>query len=765
MPSGSDGHAWRTRELRDLRYLIESVLAVVGTWIVLGWFFDRPITQVDGSMLVVPYVQSALHAGTDWSDHLYRFGLIGGSKMHEFGGTMPIVQASSIIGLSTTTTVNVITIFVQLCFGFLGLKTVQSLVSSWSGQVRALSFPERLTAIWGASFAPLIGWRLAVGHENLLIGLLPIVSAVAMLCAARARSLTITSMLFAMFAVFNGLTGLGAQTVLYSVVFASLFVLVLALDVSKVDRWSRAHWIAVAILAAGVLVALPRLSVMIAHAFGDDASRALTEPVTYSFGEARWIDWLTSIPWTSYFAREWGGTESIHEHNFPVGPWIVLLVVLWPQSAPRTPLLALAAGCVLAIAFANNLWPISSGLAAVVSPLEAFRVPARAVLPLLIFIPVFAMAAIWTRPAASDESGRSRWLGVLLGLFVIVLGKHVPSLVYETVAWLGAIGLAVAVRRAPSRSVRWALPILVAFGVVAFADRFPRGLPVDPVEEGPRQLHEAVHANAPLMRTALDRLEIAQPRPPYRMSLAWAAELPTLDGVWYPPRRFLELLGALDGRPLPPTTCVFQALGSPSFPILQQLYNVKYIVAFQGGRGGLTLLPATPGGAWFPTRVEVIADPSEMAAQLHSAAAAVPDLVRSTAWLLPRDRPALEISAACARARVSSVETDERGQSATFEVESPADCPLIVATNYISNFHATAIVDGASRSTEVFPIDVSLTAIMVPGGSSRVMLEPRADPPWWSRLASMLGLLLALGAVVMATRPTQPDSQSRLGAS
>ena len=750
--SGLDRRAWRTRELRDLRYLIEIALAIVGTWLLLGWSFDRPITQGDGSVLVVPYIQSALQSGADWSDHLYRFGLIGGSKMHEFGGTMPIVQVSSILGLSTTSTVNVITIFVQLCFGFLGLKTVQSLVTVWSGQPRVLSFAERLTAIWGASFAPLIGWRLAVGHENLLIGLLPVVSTVALLCSARARSLTITSLLFAAFAVFNGITGLGAQTVLYSVVFASPFVLVLVLDLPKASRWSRAHWIAVAALTAGVLVALPRLSVMIGHAFSDDASRALTEPVTYSFGEGRWIDWLTSIPWTSYFARTWGGAASLHEHNYPVGPWIVLLLGLWPRSAPRTPLLALAAGCVLAIAFANDLWPISSGLLAIVPPLEAFRVPARAALPLLVFVPVFAMAATWARPVGPHEGGRMRWLGVVVGLCVVVLGSHVPPLARETVAWLGAIGLAVTIRVAPSRSIRWVLPVLAAFGVVSFAARFPRELAVDPIEQGPHKLHDSVRAHAPLLRSALDRIEIAQPRPPYQMSMAWAANLPALDGVWYPPRRFLDLLGALNGRPLPPTTCVFQLTEDPSFPILQQLYNVKYIVAFQRGRGGLTPLPPTPGAAWFPTRVALIDDPRAMASQLHANAAAVPDLVRTTAWLLPRDRAAFEIVEACTRARLTSVETDWRGQSATFEVESPAECPLIVATNYISNFRATAIVEGTPRSAEVFPIDVALTAIMVPRGSSRVVLEPHADPPWWSRVASIVGLLLALGAAVMVTR-------------
>jgi hypothetical protein len=70
---------------------------------------------------------------------------------------------------------------------------------------------------------------------------------------------------------------------------------------------------------------------------------------------------------------------------------------------------------------------------------------------------------------------------------------------------------------------------------------------------------------------------------------------------------------------------------------------------------------------------------------------------------------------------------------------------LIVAANYVSTFRATAIVDGAAREAEVFPIDVALTAIVVPRGATRVTLAPEVSAPFAAYIAAIVGLL-ALGA-------------------
>src|ERR1043166_4776335 len=140
----------------DLRVLIEAVVGIAVTWLLLGWTFQRAITQADGTVLVVPFTQSALRAGYDWSDHLYRFGVVGGSEMHGFAGSLPIVQLCAALGLATTTTVNLVTIFIQLAFGFLGYKAIEALVSRARGERVRPSAPQRITAIWLCSFAPVL---------------------------------------------------------------------------------------------------------------------------------------------------------------------------------------------------------------------------------------------------------------------------------------------------------------------------------------------------------------------------------------------------------------------------------------------------------------------------------------------------------------------------------------------------------------------------------------------------------------------------------
>src|SRR5262249_33103100 len=66
-----------TGTLRDLRRLGEALAVIIATWFALGQLlFDRVIAQADGSVFVVPYTQSALAAGFDWTHHLYRFGVL-----------------------------------------------------------------------------------------------------------------------------------------------------------------------------------------------------------------------------------------------------------------------------------------------------------------------------------------------------------------------------------------------------------------------------------------------------------------------------------------------------------------------------------------------------------------------------------------------------------------------------------------------------------------------------------------------------------------
>src|SRR4051794_30718797 len=93
---------------RDLRVLAEVTLTVIGTWLLLGWLFDRAFQQADASVADIPYAASALRAGVDWTNHLYRFGVVGGSAMQPIGGALPVVQLCAALGISPTTTANAV---------------------------------------------------------------------------------------------------------------------------------------------------------------------------------------------------------------------------------------------------------------------------------------------------------------------------------------------------------------------------------------------------------------------------------------------------------------------------------------------------------------------------------------------------------------------------------------------------------------------------------------------------------------------------------
>jgi hypothetical protein len=298
------------------------------------------------------------------------------------------------------------------------------------------------------------------------------------------------------------------------------------------------------------------------------------------------------------------------------------------------------------------------------------------------------------------------------------------------------------------RSLAAALPVIAALGVAAFDERFPRDLPFDPVENGPRQLHDAVIAQAPELAMPLDRVEVVDAPMPYKMGTAWAAELSSIDGLWYPPRRFLELLGAFNGTTVDPTTCVFHFAHTRVFTLLQQLYNVRYEVSV--ARRSIRALPPTPGPAWFPARVVAVDRADEMIAALRGA-----DLraaLLATAWVARGDAGGAPASDAPCTATVTDVTTDELGQTATITVAAPRACSLVVATSYVSTFRATATVAGSPRDVAVFPIDVALTGIAVPAGASQITLAPVADVPAWSRAASLFGLALLAGSILLVAR-------------
>ena len=735
MPGPANRSSWRSRTGEDARLLGETIGVVVLTWVLLGWIFDRPFAQSDGTVQWLPYLRSQLAAGADWTDHLYRFGVVGGSAMHDSAGTLPLVQVCAALGLGATATANVLTIFLQVTIAFFSLQLVRGLVEVWASEPAPLAFPHRVAVIWACAFAPWLGWRLAYGHENLVLGLLPLIACAGLVARARTAMPSPLALVFATFASWNALSGLGAQLITYGLVFGTPLLLVLALEPSSAPRWSRRQLAILCALAAGALLVLPRFAGMLAHVTSDDFPR--TGGLTYSFGIEGARDWLGSLPWTTAAARS--SPIAMHESNLPIGP-LALFLIAWP--ARRRLLWTLGGVTLVILAFASDLPPISAILGAL-PPVAAFRVPSRALLVVLILVVPIALAALIAR-LPRDSAKHAGAVGLVLGVAVVAIGRFSPSLVREMIALAAVAVVVVCARWRPALASRidagaW-LAVIASLGVGAFDERFPRHLPVDRIEDGPAALREQLVAELPELASPLVRMVILDPPRPYEMSTAFAAGLGSIDGAWYPTRRFLALLSALGGKPVDSTTGIFQLGRTRAFPALQQLYNVRHALIARDGRADLVSLAATPGAAWFPTKVVTIYDAAQLARDLAAGAR-----VHDVAWVLRSDAVS---PPACTGAKVVGVTVDERGQDATIDVDSPGPCTLVVAANVVHTLHARA----GETELPVFPIDIALVGIEVPGGRASIQLGPRPVLPAWSRIGFIAGLLVLAVAAGLALR-------------
>jgi hypothetical protein len=277
----------------------------------------------------------------------------------------------------------------------------------------------------------------------------------------------------------------------------------------------------------------------------------------------------------------------------------------------------------------------------------------------------------------------------------------------------------------------------------------------------PRSLGRAVTEVRPQLSSPLTRVRLNLESPEFSYNTGFAAGLSTLDGYSYPTSRFLRLWSALSGEPADATHGMFDIPEeTPGFGALQQLYNV--CCAVDTSPQGLLVrdLPPTPGESWFSATLEYRKSLEELATTLRRNAEAG-DLKR-TLWVVssdPRVGALEEIGASdvCARSSVSSVRAVRGGQRFTVHVDSPATCPLTLATNYSTILRATGEdASGRESPLRLFPGYGALTSVIVPEGTKAVTVFAVAYLPWWARVLQVAGLAGMVGAALWTKIPRRP---------
>jgi hypothetical protein len=215
---------------------------------------------------------------------------------------------------------------------------------------------------------------------------------------------------------------------------------------------------------------------------------------------------------------------------------------------------------------------------------------------------------------------------------------------------------------------------------------------------------------------------------------AFASGLSALDGYYFPSRRYIEMFSALHGYEYQPNALLLRYPASERWThSIFALYNVGWFLQrAEGGQLQGRKLAPTAGPAWFSGGFETVPTFAALGTVLLEADTATAERVRARLWLVdsdPRIAPArgFAVDPACATARVLGVSATPAGTGVRVQVETPAECPLALAMNYVETLTAEATdAQGRTAAAPVFPACGSLAAVRVPAGTRDVLVDVRS---------------------------------------
>jgi hypothetical protein len=744
------------RELEDAATLGTALLAVPCTWWLIGWRWPRLVSAQDGVANLLILLQTLVESGGDWSRAAYRADLLGGMNLRDAVGPFPVLSLLARLGFGPTAILDITTILLQAVIAFLGVRAAADLAAAWSGREVRLGAWARLAGVWACAFAPALGWRLGAGHQTLVTGMLPFLAGFALLAAAGAGTASATLIAVCFGALTCGVLFTGHQMVVYGLIFGG--PILLGLWWSRGGRPRDLALPAVAALGA-FLVAFPELWGVFAHALGSDSLRTPTGMrITYSYLTAHPLDWLGSLPWTLAAIQPSRPTLLHHEINSPLGP-TVLLLALVPWSRAFALGVGLGTSAAAAVLFSMNVRLVSNALIFLFPILGSFRVPTRAMLPALFVLPILALAGVLVQ-----EEGRPRFKHAA-ALVAAALLLVAPSLVRELAGW-SLVTLAIL---RPRRLGRWAaLPagavflVVAAGGLAAFRERvlsFPHAYADgDALLARAHAVAQAATRGQPALASMLVRVSPSSEWLPELLSnAAPAAGLSSLDGYYFPQRRFVELVCAVRGEKYKPN--LLRLTLRPAFPgsrALFQLYNVAWQL---DPERGLAPLVETAGPAWFSAGLTRTPSFAALGEELLAAGDGLALRAHRTAWLVSSDpmvaRAGLPdtVDSRCAQASVYRVDAPRAAPSFDALVSVAADCPLTFAANYAETLRATAsTADGSRRTLEVYPAYGALTGVWVPAGTTAVSVEAVVPTLPSSGVYRVVGAALLLWLLVQGPR-------------
>jgi len=734
-------------EKGDLLIFALCVVIVPLVWLVfLGWTPGFLISSGDGLTAIFPIY--------DAGNLSYRADILGGVVVKDIYGTSWVFQLLKTFGFSTKSALNISTMFIQVLLGFIGTRTaidLYCLFSSTSKAKMSVWILAGLAILF--SFVPMVGWRIITGHFNYLYGMLFFPVVVCLLVAAKLRDISITCVVILVIALAHAFPSGGQQIIIYSAVFG--FPLLLGLYLTD---WKKTDAVLpVLVIFGAFFLVFPEFWGLLMHATGPDSARSLSDKLAvYSYLTSTPRDWLSSLSLGYELISSERPIGLRHEVNYPLGP-IVLLLFLTPWRAYWKLGAGLGLGVFLAVCFSMKVAGVSDLLLTLVPPLNSFRVPSRAIIPLLWMVPIIAAASLLTVGSVGKrlEHGQISFKSIAGYLILAAVCYLAPAGIREFLLVGLAVFLIVKGTKLSARSrkgfVCGFVFILGLSSVAAIKERLPNYTDPNRAVDELADILEKIRSVPAGTESPLTRVVAYPSIRHFNVNTPAALELSSLNGYWFPSERFLKLYSALENVTYNPHTMVFNiGTSRKSFPILRNLYNICCELDFNRRDEPLEFLGSPTEPAWFSAGLTPLPDFSELARVLRDQGYGLAGKLKSSALYVSND-PNIKIHQAdltkvtgdCSSSKVESIKTQNRGQVIDLKVTSAADCPLSIATNYVTHLKAYSIrEERIGKELPIFPVYGALTGVLVPKGTHEIRIRYEKEASNLLTLVRFFGLIL-----------------------
>lgn len=683
--------------LEDFKLFAFSFLTVLLIWMLLSDFtFDTFIGRNDatsGFLLLLRELKSKS------INHLsYDPSILGGYSIAWALGTLwPVKLFLQLTKMDIFSFNNVLIFLIQATIGFFSIKWVAlHLPKSYLDESSFQKYLEKFLAICLISFAPLLGWRIAYGHLNILFAALSFVTSIYLIKSLIEKKVSFvdTTIAFISFSITANFVAF--QMVIYMFYVLPVFACLSYGSANVVRAIFKKEFFIFIILffIVNIYFLLPFYSY---YLLGDTTRGARIDIFSYAPFNLKAL--AATLLWENRLIKLDAVVFKWHELHYPIGIGFSSFLLFKDLKKLLYALLFLT----LTLLFLFNFPGIAS-LFELMPFLTKMRVPAR----LLILVGLLSTlgATFWiikSMPRVFLTLTNKLYL-VLAFLLVLLVTGYLNG--YLDFAMYASFFLLIFAMRKKLPIVALICIFSISFvSIRAFFSHFLPFIYISDLDVSSFKINKK-------FSNPYERSFIEFNHNEFNFNTAYSLSIPSINGYFYASKRFSELIQALYEKPYDPLHLGWGfGFKDPQANLLSQLYNIKNVISLNNNNLQIEKYPVQHNGIIFP---EVISYNDDLRF--------VVDAIKKN-WrhaVISRDYlPKLHNIQGCKEGSIVSV-YDPNRNALLLKGFTPSACFIIIPTNYAKNL---VFNENSGADLRFIPADHALLGVIVPQGKLSGYLE------------------------------------------